>query len=219
MNPILIIVPTRNRNTQHKEFAEAFFKNSKASDLMVVLDQDNERAYERLPGVRYQIYNTQSRGIGEPLNNTALGYADQYRYIGFMGDDHRIRTPGWDKLMLDKMDNMPLSVGYGNDLLQGEKLPTAVLLSSKIIQTLGYMAPPVLKHLWLDQFWLDLGSRLNALTYFPDVVIEHLHHSVGKSTKDQTYTDSTTKSTRRHDRDAYKKYYEEQFDKDIEKLL
>ena len=62
MNPILIIVPTRNRNTQHKEFAEAFLKNSKASDLMVVLDQDNERAYERLPGVRYQIYNTQSRG-------------------------------------------------------------------------------------------------------------------------------------------------------------
>ena len=79
MNPILVIVPTRNRNTQHKEFAETFLKNSVASDLMFVLDQDNEKTYDRLPGVRYEIYNTQSRGIGEPLNHTAVAYADQYR--------------------------------------------------------------------------------------------------------------------------------------------
>jgi len=219
MNPILVIVPTRNRNTQHKEFAETFLKNSVASDLMFVLDQDNEKTYDRLPGVRYEIYNTQSRGIGEPLNHTAVAYADQYRYIGFMGDDHRTRTSGWDKLMLDEINNKQLSVAYGNDLLQGEKLPTAILLSSKIIQTLGYMAPPVLKHLWLDQFWLDLGRKLDTLTYFPDIIIEHLHHSVGKSTTDQTYTDATNRLIRRHDRDAYKKYYQEQFEKDIEKLL
>jgi hypothetical protein len=219
MNPILVIVPTRNRNTQHKEFAETFLKNSVASDLMFVLDQDNEKNYDRLPGVRYEIYNTQSRGIGEPLNHTAVAYADQYRYIGFMGDDHRTRTSGWDKLMLDEINNKQLSVAYGNDLLQGEKLPTAILLSSKIIQKLGYMAPPVLKHLWLDQFWLDLGRKLDTLTYFPAIIIEHLHHSVGKSTGDQTYIDATNRLIRRHDRDAYKKYYQEQFEKDIKKLL
>ena len=219
MNPILVIVPTRNRNTQHKEFAETFLKNSVASDLMFVLDQDNEKNYDRLPGVRYEIYNTQSRGIGEPLNHTAVAYADQYRYIGFMGDDHRTRTSRWDKLMLDEINNKQLSVAYGNDLLQGEKLPTAILLSSKIIQKLGYMAPPVLKHLWLDQFWLDLGRKLDTLTYFPAIIIEHLHHSVGKSSTDQTYIDATNRLIRRHDRDAYKKYYQEQFEKDIKKLL
>ena len=218
MNPILVIVPTRNRNTQHKEFAETFLKNSVASDLMFVLDQDNEKTYDRLPGVRYEIYNTQSRGIGEPLNHTAVAYADQYRYIGFMGDDSRPRTFRWDQLMLDEMKKKPLSVAYGNDLLQGEKLPTAILMSSVIIQKLGYMAPPTLRHQWSDLFWLDLGQKLGTLTYFPNIIIEHLHHSVGKSSTDQTYIDATNRLIRRHDRDAYKKYYQEQFAKDIEKL-
>jgi hypothetical protein len=218
MNPILVIVPTRNRNTQHKEFAETFLKNSVASDLVFVLDQDNEKTYDRLPGVMYKIHNTQSTGLCEPLNHTAVAYADQYRYIGFMGDDSRPRTFRWDQLMLDEMKKKPLSVAYGNDLLQGEKLPTAILMSSVIIQKLGYMAPPTLRHQWSDLFWLDLGQKLGTLTYFPNIIIEHLHHSVGKSSTDQTYIDATNRLIRRHDRDAYKKYYQEQFAKDIEKL-
>ena len=218
MNPILVIVPTRNRNTQHKEFAETFLKNSVASDLMFVLDQDNEKNYDRLPGVMYKIHNTQSRGLCEPLNHTAVAYADQYSYIGFMGDDSRPRTFRWDQLMLDEMKKKPLSVAYGNDLLQGKKLPTAILMSSVIIQKLGYMAPPTLRHQWSDLFWLDLGQKLGTLTYFPNIIIEHLHHSVGKSSTDQTYIDATNRLIRRHDRDAYKKYYQEHFAKDIEKL-
>jgi hypothetical protein len=218
MNPILVIVPTRNRNTQHKEFAETFLKNSVASDLVFVLDQDNEKTYDRLPGVMYKIHNTQSRGLCEPLNHTAVAYADQYSYIGFMGDDSRPRTFRWDQLMLDEMKKKPLSVAYGNDLLQGKKLPTAILMSSVIIQKLGYMAPPTLRHQWSDLFWLDLGQKLGTLTYFPNIIIEHLHHSVGKSSTDQTYIDATNRLIRRHDRDAYKKYYQEHFAKDIEKL-
>jgi hypothetical protein len=219
MNPILVIVPTRNRNTQHKEFAETFLKNSVASDLVFVLDQDNEKTYDRLPGVMYKIHNTQSRGLCEPLNHTAVAYADQYSYIGFMGDDSRPRTFRWDQLMLDEMKKKPLSVAYGNDLLQGKKLPTAILMSSVIIQKLGYMAPPTLRHQWSDLFWLDLGQKLGTLTYFPNIIIEHLHHSVGKSSTDQTYIDATNRLIRRHDRDAYKKYYQEHFAKDIKKLL
>lgn len=218
MNPILVIVPTRNRNTQHKEFAETFLKNSVASDLVFVLDQDNEKTYDRLPGVRYEIHNTQNRGLCEPLNHTAVTYADQYRYIGFMGDDSRPRTPRWDQLMLDEIDKKPLSVAYGNDLLMGEKLPTAVLMSSEIVQKLGYMAPPTLKHQWSDLFWLWLGRDSGTLTYFPDIVIEHLHHSVGKSTIDQTYVDATNLKMKRQDSSAWQKYYQEQFAKDLEKL-
>ena len=109
-------------------------------------------------------------------------------------------------------------MAYGNDLLQGKKLPTAILMSSVIIQKLGYMAPPTLRHQWSDLFWLDLGQKLGTLTYFPNIIIEHLHHSVGKSSTDQTYIDATNRLIRRHDRDAYKKYYQEHFAKDIEKL-
>jgi GT2 family glycosyltransferase len=120
--------------------------------------------------------------------------------------------------MLDEMKKKPLSVAYGNDLLMGEKLPTAVLMSSEIVQKLGYMAPPTLKHQWSDLFWLWLGRDSGTLTYFPDIVIEHLHHSVGKSTIDQTYVDATNLKMKRQDSSAWQKYYQEQFAKDLEKL-
>ena len=214
----LVIVPSRHRNEQHKEFVKEFQSNSTASDLMFVLDRDNEQVYERMPGVIYHVHDTQTRGIGEPLNSTALANSDRYKYIGFMGDDHRTRTPGWDQTMIDGSRHSKTCVCYGDDLIQGKLLPTAVLLSANIVSTLGFMAPPVLKHLYLDEFWRDLGKALGSLFYFPEVVIEHMHHSQGKSLPDKTYSEAGDKATRRLDRDAYRKYQAEQMALDVEKL-
>jgi hypothetical protein len=64
---------------------------------------------------------------------------------------------------------------YGNDLLQGANLPTAVFMTSDIIRALGWMVPPSLQHLYVDDSWRDLGRSAACLQYLPDVVIEHVH--------------------------------------------
>jgi radical SAM superfamily enzyme YgiQ (UPF0313 family) len=78
-------------------------------------------------------------------------------------------------------------VAYGNDLLQSENLPTAVMLSKAIVSALGGMVPPKLRHLYLDNFWKRLGEDLGNLVYVPQVIIEHCHPLAGKAEWDEGY--------------------------------
>jgi hypothetical protein len=75
-------------------------------------------------------------------------------------------------------------------LLQGEKLPTAVCLDNRIVTSLGYFAPPMLTHLFADNFWIDLGKELGTLRYFPNIIFEHLHPHISKSEMDSMYEES-----------------------------
>jgi len=216
MKKILIIVPTRNRNVKCQEFAQEFFNNSQISDLMFGLDDDDQHHYDRIAGALYEV-GPRLRMNGT-LNKVAGRYANQYEYIGFMGDDHRARTPGWDTIMYEKIRNIPLCVAYGDDLLQRERLPTAVIMDAQIIQRLGFMSPPVLQHLYLDVFWKELGSRLGTLTYFPNVIIEHMHCANHKSADDAIYQEVNSKQMQTQDKKAYRQYRETQLKQDLEKL-
>ena len=185
------------------------------SDLMFAIDEDDADSYPRIDGVLYEV--NPRMGMNGTLNYVATKYADKYKYIAFMGDDHRVRTFGWDLVMAERIGS--LGVAYGNDLIQGQALPTSVMMSSKIIKAIGYMAPPKQKHMYLDNFWLDLGTRLNAIHYLEDVIIEHLHFSVGKSDMDSSYQETNDSAIYNADKVAYDEYLSTQMDIDIEKIL
>lgn len=212
---VLVIVPTRGRPDASVEFHKEFLQKSMISDLMFAIDEDDADSYPRIDGVLYEV--NPRMGMNGTLNYVATKYADNYKYIVFMGDDHRVRTFGWDLVMAEKIGS--LGVAYGNDLIQGQALPTAVMMSSKIIKAIGYMAPPKQKHMYLDNFWLDLGTRLNAIHYLEDVIIEHLHFSVGKSDMDSSYQETNDSAIYNADRVAYDEYLSTQMDIDIEKIL
>ena len=217
MKKFLTIVPTRDRNQKSKEFAEEFFKTSTNSDLVFGLDDDNELVYERLSGVIYDI-NPRLR-LNGTLNLLANKYCDQYEYICFMGDDHRPRTQDWDVALYESIKDKKYGIAYGNDLIKGHKLPTAVFLDSKIVKQLGYMAPPALTHLYLDDFWRDLGNKIGTLVYSESVVLEHMHYIRGKSELDAIYAEVNSKEMKHKDKDAYEAYLKENFDNDIRKLV
>lgn len=212
---VLVIVPTRGRPDASKEFYEMFEHNSLISDLMFAIDEDDADNYPRIDGVLYEV--NPRMGMNGTLNYVANKYSDKYKYIAFMGDDHRIRTFGWDIIMAEKIGS--LGIAYGNDLIQGSALPTAVVMSSKIIKAIGYMAPPAQKHMYLDNFWLDLGTRLNAIHYLEDVIIEHQHFSVTGEKMDETYQETNDAAVYNADKIAYDNYLSTQMDIDIDKIL
>lgn len=216
MKKFLTIVPTRNRNHKTKELVDEFFKTSSHSDLLFGLDDDDEMNYDRIPGVMYEV-NPRLR-LNGTLNLLANKYCNQYEYICFMGDDHRPRTENWDLKLYESIKDKNYGIAYGNDLIKGWKLPTAVFLDSRIIQKLGYMAPPILTHLFLDDFWRDLGNNLGTLVYSENVVIEHMHFIRGKSELDEIYEEVNSKEMKHKDRDAYEKYLKENFGHDLGKL-
>lgn len=183
MNDLLMIVPSRGRPENIAELAGSWAETATGrTQLLVAADDDDPllggyRAEVVVAGsrIRCEFVHGPRQRLGPTLNRLAVERVGDYFAIGFMGDDHRPRTPGWDEAMVATLREMGTGVVYGNDLVQREALPTAVVMTSDIIRTLGYMVPPGLVHLFMDNFWLGLGQALGRLRYLDDVVIEHCH--------------------------------------------
>lgn len=215
---VLLIVPARSRPDKAAELYAAFREHSVISDLIFGLDDDDPdlHRYTRYADVMYEV-NPRARMNGT-LNLLANKYAHSYDYLAFMGDDHRPRTPGWDEKLVAAISQLNHGVAYGDDFLQGENLPTAVLLDARIVRVLGYMAPPVLRHLYLDNFWKDLGTALTTLRYVPSVIIEHMHYSNGKAAHDAAYADCNSGEMYNYDGTAYAQYRRDEFEQAVQKL-
>jgi len=216
MSRLLMIVPSRKRANSCLEVLAEFNKNSVDADILFGLDDDDKSEYA--PEVLEHAEINPRLRMGGTLNLLATKYANKYEYLGFMGDDHRPRTQGWDVKLCQAIGNKP-GVAYGNDLLQGANLPTAVVLSSEIVQRIGYMVPPTLIHMYMDNFWRDFGDKLGNLQYLPDVILEHLHYLAGKAVNDLQYQEVNASHVYENDRIAYALYQSGQFDKDIHKVL
>lgn len=193
---ILIIVPSRSVNSNRAFNVNRFYTNwaynsSGKSDLCIALDSDDEHNYPRISGVIYEV-NDPMRMI-PTLNTVARKYCNDYKYIAFFGDDHVIQTPGWEDKFIEYLqpyaDSDKVAFAYGNDLLQGVRLPTAVVVTSALVRKTGYMVLPTLLHMYADNYWLKVGDVLGAIKYFPDVVFEHLHPDNGKAVRDEQYSD------------------------------
>lgn len=208
---MLVVVPTRGR-PQNVVRLEQGLKDTRtsAADFLYVVDDDDPSAmdYARLELARLSVI-PRRRLVGS-LNFISPRYTDQYDAIGFMGDDHLPVTPLWDLHVLDQIAG-PGNAGkprvvYGNDLIQGRNLPTAVFLSSRIVGALGWFAPPVLEHLYADNFWLSLGSELGGLRYLDHVVVQHLHPVGGTAPWDERYAEVNSSDVTDRDRRAWETF-------------
>ncbi len=204
---ILVIVPSRSGNSVRYPNVDRFIENWKIntegfSDLCIALDDDDNHQYPIREGVIYEV-NPRIRMI-PTLNQIAVKYKDSYKYIAFFGDDHVIQTKWESKFIEFFNENNGVGVAYGNDLLQGAKLPTAVCLTSNIVDALGFMVPTNLVHMYADNFWLDLGNSCGIIKYFDDVTFEHIHPDNGKAVRDSQYVDAA--SVAGYDQQQYSLY-------------
>lgn len=205
-NRLMVLVPTRGRPENVARLEEGR-KNTGAeeSDFLYAVDPDDPEleGYLALDCPSVYVLHARMR-LGPTLNWLAtVGPARGYPFIGFMGDDHLPRTARWDRRVIETLDVPVPRIAYGDDLLQGENLPTAVFLQSKIVRALGFMSPPEMVHLYLDNFWKTLGEQVHGLRYLPDVVIEHLHPAAGKAQMDAGYREANAVSQDSRDRQAW----------------
>jgi hypothetical protein len=134
-----------------------------------------------------------------------------------MGDDHLPRSPGWDEQLVDALGGRP-GVAYGNDLVKGETIPTAAVISADIVMALGYLVPPRLEHLYFDDFWKALGQAVGNLAYLPGVTIEHLHPIAGTADWDDGYRRANDPGQFARDKAAYDEFLNEQWPGDLARL-
>jgi|SRR6478735_3819312 len=225
---IQVIVPTRGRPESATEVCQTFVDTVEDLDnteLLFVIDDDDPRAddyHSATKGFSETIhlkFGPRMR-MGPTLNRAAVEASSEYAIVGFIGDDHRFRTKGWDNVVRDAVRRTEGSgIVYGDDLLQGINLPTAVFVTSDIIAILGYIAPPELIHMYLDNFWKDFGVEIDRLSYMQDVVIEHMHPAAGKAEWSEQYVELNSDSSMERDRVAYEKYKATRFNWDVMKYF
>lgn len=159
-----------------------------------------------------------NKSMVEALNRVANAGFKAFAHA-FMGDDHLPRTVGWDEAYLDALHELGTGIVYGDDLLQGRALPTQCAMTSDIIRALGYMAPPTLTHLFVDNFWLSLGNEAGCLRYLPEVIVEHRHPAAGKAALDEGYERVNSVAMQTRDEAAWNAYVDSgAFAADVEKV-
>jgi hypothetical protein len=216
MTDLVIVVPSRGRPGRARELAAAVGASCTASTRLVFALDDND-----VTAVEYQGWKVflSSRTMVEALNMAAVDAATDTFAVAFLGDDHLPRTVGWDEAYLDALHGLGSGLVYGNDLLQGRGLPTQVAMTSDIIRALGYMAPPALTHLYVDNFWASLGNEAGCIRYLPDVIVEHRHPVAGKAALDEGYERVNSTAMQSRDEAAWLDYIATGgFARDVEKV-
>lgn len=221
MPDLVVIVPSRGRPHAVAELAAAFRATREMSTLLVFAIDESDpvqaeyiAAMHAAGGADLGVLIGDSASMVEALNAAATLAATSEppklrpRAIGFMGDDHRPRTKGWDRAYLDALAACP-GIVYGNDLIQGAALPTQCAMSTSWVRALGHMAPPVLRHLYVDDYWKRLGLATERITYLPDVVVEHVHPIAGKVAWDEGHRRVNDPAMYEQDRAAFEAYWRE----------
>lgn len=244
---LVVIIPTRGRPGTVKEIIESFRETCREDTFLAfIVDesdpakaeysdavrdalyredvQDGWRTWERKSPVKAGVFLTPAVNMVDAMNKAAGYFLNPeirangtVKAIAFMGDDHRPRTPGWDTWYLAALNKSPGFV-YGNDLYQGKKIPTQVAISAPVVRALGHMAPDVLTHLYVDDYWKALGTAAGCLTYLPDIVVEHLHPVVGKAAWDEGYRRVNHPDMYERDGAAYGRYWAEHGSRDVERV-
>jgi hypothetical protein len=213
MPDLVVICPSRRRPAAAAELALACQKTRTADTvLLVVVDVDdptlNEYAAPAGTSVFFTHAPADSGHVGAINWGAARALADFAPFaVAKLDDDHRPRTQGWDTLLLAALRDLGTGIVYGNDLLQGANLPTALAVTADIPAALGHLAPPVLRHLYCDNYWKDLGEAAGCLRYLPDVVLEHMHPVAGKADWDEGYRRVNDPGRYEADGAAYRRYH------------
>lgn len=230
-----VIVPSRGRPANMVRLIQAWSDTQARADLIFGIDDDDQETFNksddlltvaRALDIPVTVFADRRTNMAGTLNRIAVAHAQvqtetakpRYAYIGFMGDDHVPRTVGWDRILTGELQAHEPCIVYGDDLMQGRNLPTAVFMNSSIVAALGYMVPPGFKHLYLDNVWRDWGQGIKALRYVPEVVIEHLHPQAGKAEWDEGYVEVNGGATWEHDCEQYRLYCDGPMANDLAKL-
>lgn len=213
---VLAICPSRGRPDAARATLQSFLdtRHDASSRLVFVVDRDDEAAED---------YPTEHTYIIQPAGTMGgalrAAMADEVlkgdaSVIGMVGDDNRFISHGWDVSIRRALEAQP-GVAYGDDLFQHERLPTAWWLSREVADVFG-LAPPWLKHFYMDNFWLEMGKGTGCIQYLPNVVIEHLHPLAGKAEDDAIYTRNGRHAG--HDRQQFRMWQRRRMNMDIARL-
>lgn len=196
MPKISLLLPTRGRPHLVQRFFQSLIAetaNLKDVEVVLYIDEDDHGSHSLdCDGVSLV------KIVGPPLSmggyNTACLNRSSGEIIMLMNDDVVIRTPGWDRVIVDLTSSVPdgIYLAYTNDLHMRKRMCTFATLSRRTCEVMSRPYPEEYQGGFIDWHLLDVFKRLkykgyNRIYYLDQVVFEHLHFDAGKAEFDLTY--------------------------------
>jgi hypothetical protein len=229
MADLAIITPSRARPERLREMLRAAIVNAALEiEVWIGLDDDDESEYHDAidgafaNGADVYVQRMPRRSLSSWTNLLAercLMADNAPPYLASLGDDHLPRTKSWDLLLVKAINDLDgPGFAYGNDLLQGFRLPTAWVVSAPVVRALGWMMLPTCEHMYVDNAIGELGAAAERISYNPRVIIEHVHPAAGKASIDDSYVQSSSRERYAHDGAAFEAWRDGQLARDAATL-
>lgn len=191
---ISIIHPSRLRPTQAKQTHDKWLSRSSTPiEYLLSLDLSDPRRLD-YKGFDHIVLNDNRTAI-QAINHAATLATGDILIV--VSDDFDC-VDGWDEKLLAAVDGMSDFIVKTPDGYQ-KTLMTLPIMDRKYYQRFGYVYEPGYKHLWCDTEMTVVAHMLGRVVNV-DVLFEHLHHSLGKSIKDDISkkNDATWKQGQAH---------------------
>lgn len=190
---ISLCVPTRGRpEAFHAMLVSAIVTANRPElvEVIAVLDRDDralaDYALDLTPRGRSEFVLVGDRTMSDLWNEAAERATGEVLMLA--ADDLRFRSPGWDDMVRGAFGAWPDRIGavWGRDGNVNGERPTHPFVHRRWVNAVGYFTP---SHFVADyaDFWIwHVAKELDRLVFLPDVLIEHMHVSLGKSPEDET---------------------------------
>lgn len=210
---LTVICPTRGRQAAAYEAWKSFVATRERDDTRLVFaisdDEDPESYSVPLLVVPRRDWMNE---VLQAAVDRLLEEENPPSILGFIGDDNRFRTPGWDVAVSSSLSRGGFC--HCNDLHRSD-IPTHVFASASIVRALGYFGLRGSRHLYLDNAWKVLGDEAGCITYLQDVIIEHMHPIIGKGQMDDSYRASNAPEMYEHDRGVFERWCQAEKSRDV----
>ena len=190
---ISIVIPSRGRPEKLLEMMNSVIDCASSPELIefvLYLDNDETSDYEMFYK-RAVIIKDDRAHMGKMFSACILKSSG--KTIVICNDDVIVSTNKWDDIIYENLksydDNIFLM--YPNDLNKGSALCTFPIFSKELFLKFPGILPGDLTLIDLhlrDLFFQLKGLGINRIKYLNNVVFEHLHYTLGKSSLDETYS-------------------------------
>ncbi|HEV8725743.1 MAG TPA: hypothetical protein VGW77_34440 [Candidatus Binatia bacterium] len=194
---ISLLLPTRGRAALVRRLFDSLVQTTtdlRRLEVVLYIDEDDGESRE-ISHPELSLIRIVGRP-GETMGNMnrACYEASHGPYVMLINDDAVFRTVGWDTRVLEAASHFPdeIALLYGDDLDQGEAVPTFPIMSRTMCDVLGEICPRGYRNLHIESHLLDIFKQLarmghDRIRYLHDVIVEHMHYVVGKAAVDATY--------------------------------
>lgn len=125
------------------------------------------------------------RCSGSKMHNDIFAEHPNEPWYGLMSDDVVPNAPGWESALIAAAGSDCLA--YGDDGINGEKMPTHFVLGGGLARKMGWLIHPRIDRLYGDAIWNYYGRRGEFLRYCPKIELTHYHFSNDLAPMDSTY--------------------------------